>query len=810
MAFYRTVANENTKKKLHKIENLCHKIISAELALIFNNNCIREKLCPKSISRSGPTRHTWTGVERIIRQRITEAEKRLEDAKKKHEELWNIFMEEEDEELINRATIYLQGEAERFRATTRTRHEKKLWILHGGPVRSERPKDGFINLTNKQLTKDQEKFLNYGLNCHYMRKPRPEEKRLETETFIDRLLLLQEENKISLSPTVVDELVGESGRQRGSFYSNILTKELREAAKQLREDDDIIIRKGDKAAVYVIMEKTEYDRKMDAIFDDSTKFKKLQKDPTEQLKKRINQLVTKANAAQDEIIFPKPIGDFSPGYGYGTVKTHKAGNPLRPIIAQMTSPMYKVAKMLNDLLVPYIPMDYALKSTVEFIDLLKTTPNGEDFASLDAESLFTNVPVDETISIILDKVYRSDKTPLPIPEDVLQALLRACTKEAPFLSHKGELYCQIDGVAMGSPLGVLFANMYMAKVEERTFRSRRKPTLYARYIDDIFVTYEDDDDLSNIQTALQENSVLTFTIEKSQEDKMPFLDVLIQRENNGFNTTVYTKPTNIGRCLNARGECPETYKRSVVSAYVNRALTHCSTWRQTHAELDRIRQLLTNNGYREEMVENCIRSKMDKFQEDETNSHEEEVRKIPLYYRMNYGTKFKDESQVFRGIIQRGVSTINPEEKLDLRIYCRPNQMASLVMRNCTAPPKEKETRTNIVYKFICPERNCESSETSYIGLTRTTLRRRMQYHRNQGAIFQHYTEKHDKRPTVKELLESTDIIGQESTTRRLMIAEAVSIKLQKPTLNVQTASQYVLPSTRRQRALDVLTLPPR
>ena len=53
MAFYRTVANIETKKKLHKIENLCHKIISAEHALIFSNNCIKEKLCPKSIVPAG-------------------------------------------------------------------------------------------------------------------------------------------------------------------------------------------------------------------------------------------------------------------------------------------------------------------------------------------------------------------------------------------------------------------------------------------------------------------------------------------------------------------------------------------------------------------------------------------------------------------------------------------------------------------------------------------------------------------------------------------------------------------------------------
>ena len=62
-----------------------------------------------------------------------------------------------------------------------------------------------------------------------------------------------------------------------------------------------------------------------------------------------------------------------------------------------------------------------------------------------------------------------------------------CTTEAPFRTHRGEIYRQINGVSMGSPLGVLFAEIYMAKVEERTFESTEKPKLYVRYRDDIFV-----------------------------------------------------------------------------------------------------------------------------------------------------------------------------------------------------------------------------------------------------------------------------------------------------------------------------------
>ena len=136
---------------------------------------------------------------------------------------------------------------------------------------------------------------------------------------------------------------------------------------------------------------------------------------------------------------------------------------MRPIISQVTTPTYQVAKKLNSILTPYIPIGRSVKSATEFIDILHTTPACNNISSLDIESLFTNVPVDETINIILKRVYQSDQPKLDIPEQVLKALLETCTKEAPFFSHKGELFRQIDGVAMGSPLGVLFANMYMSE-----------------------------------------------------------------------------------------------------------------------------------------------------------------------------------------------------------------------------------------------------------------------------------------------------------------------------------------------------------
>ena len=124
---------------------------------------------------------------------------------------------------------------------------------------------------------------------------------------------------------------------------------------------------------------------------------------------------------------------------------------------------------------------------------------------------------------------------------------------------------------MGSPLGVLFANMYMSHIEHITFQNSPLPGMYARYIDDIFITINNNEDITRLINALENNSVLKFTSENSDNGRLPFLDIDITKQADKFKTTVYTKPTNVGRCLNAKGECPEAYKRSVVASYVYRA-----------------------------------------------------------------------------------------------------------------------------------------------------------------------------------------------------------------------------------------------
>ena len=134
-----------------------------------------------------------------------------------------------------------------------------------------------------------------------------------------------------------------------------------------------------------------------------------------------------------------------------------------------------------------------------------------------------------------------------------------------------------------------------------------------------------------------------------------------------------------------------------------------------------------------------------------------------------------------------------------MRIYCKPSLTRSLIMRNSTAPRVARELSTNVIYNYKCQQDHCDGTQ-SYIGRTLTTLRRRLQAHKTNGAIYEHFIAVHDMIPKLQTLIDNTVIEHSESRFRKLQIAEAVFIHTKHPSINVQKSVDFILPSARRHR----------
>ena len=101
-----------------------------------------------------------------------------------------------------------------------------------------------------------------------------------------------------------------------------------------------------------------------------------------------------------------------------------------------------------------------------------------------------------------------------------------------------------------------------------------KPSMWLRYVDDTFILWPHQEDVQILLDHV--NSIrpsIQFTMEKEQDNKLPFLDVLVTRTEQGFRSSVYRKPTFTGQYLNFNSHHPYTVKKGIVRCLQHRAKT---------------------------------------------------------------------------------------------------------------------------------------------------------------------------------------------------------------------------------------------
>ena len=565
-----------------------------------------------------------------------------------------------------------------------------------------------------------------------------------------------------------------------------MSKEQNDLIKIFNNNPNIVTRKADKSNVFVVMNKQDYTNKIDKIIQDGNKFCKIEKDPTPQIKKKLRSLVEAIHANANAPRFPMPVGHYEPGYIYGTAKIHKDKNdpPLRPIISQVCTVTHEIAKKLNEILTPYIPARHMIKSTQEFIDILSTHKEQGYLASLDVENLFTNVPVDDTINIILDNVYHNEYIPPPnIPKQIMKSLLNICTTETPFRNTNGDLYVQRDGCSMGSALGPLFASYYMCSIENAVLPTlSKRPLVYTRYVDDIFLIIDKISVLDEIKTKFQEISVLNFTYEIERNKSLSFLDVAVTRRDGKLTTTVHTKATNSGDCINYNSIAPERYKLGVIKTFIHRAYKICCSWQSFHSELERIKQLLSNNNFPMIIIEREIKNFLDtKYK---THIEHNPNNNIILYYKNQMTSLYKQEEKRLKLIINTYTEPIDKNKEIKLIIYYKTRTIKNMFIKNNNYKPDDSK-RSHVIYQYTCPEKGCEPS-INYIGYSQCTLTDRCRNHAQSGAIISHSIDTHNTRIATNSILASTKILRHFHHKDELIIAEALLIKQHNPSLNGQ------------------------
>ena len=161
--------------------------------------------------------------------------------------------------------------------------------------------------------------------------------------------------------------------------------------------------------------------------------------------------------------------------------------PGRPIVSSVDCPTERISMMMDIILQPLLlDTKSYIKDTPDFLRKVEelTILSEENFFTLDVASLYTNIPLEESLNIMEEEFFQ--KTKCGIPTSYLRKFLELILKCNNFKFDRNH-FLQINGTAMGTRVAPTYANLFMAHFEEKyIYTHNSKPRKWFRFIDDIW------------------------------------------------------------------------------------------------------------------------------------------------------------------------------------------------------------------------------------------------------------------------------------------------------------------------------------
>ena len=808
---------------LRKLEKSVLKTEKRRLDVEFWQRCVELGLCPEFLKFKPPRNKLYDRVEEIyefvVKKSLMETKKELDELEENHKSIKHDVSVKITDKELEKLEHRIKYEVEKKMNDAKATHNRKLlrlWI-------KQRPRspDCLINLSQRILTIEEKNVLYRGLNHHILPvRVNGDQLRVNIERMFKSVVenynkdntVHTKQRKMEIPWLIRDEvrcLTHNFLQAAKSVCSSRSNQAFHKHLKKLTNDENLAVLKYDKGNGVCIMTKEDYLSKLDVIVDDETKFVKVQRNKRKNakhpllireddiktaIKDHLEKHVTKAT-----LKWLTPTGCNS-GKLYGTCKIHKPGFPVRPIVSMVNTPVYNLAKYLDSLIKPSIPDKYSISSNTEFLEQLKGFDHkGGDFCiSFDVVSLFTNIPLSQTIGIVADYLYAETNNSKPkMPRESLVSLLECAT--GGIFSHRGQLYQQTDGVSMGNPLAPTLANFFMGYLESGLLSSSHdlppkdghqdtvvNPALYVRYVDDVFCIFRKGDQYEKFLTKLNNlHPNLRFTYELGGES-LPFLDTKVTLEPPGFKSTVFRKNTDTSVVMNYCSTAPRKWKTALIKCFIHRADRVCSNASLFNQEICHLKSIFEKNGYPQWFFDKaCEEYREKKYNSDENDKDNRSadtddenrttekdpsivsVLKVPYVGRPSI-LFVKRMKQVLKNFINDTVRITYSTSKVKDHFRVKDSDPHELL--------------TQVVYSFKC--RNDPAIQ--YIGYTNRHLKDRVSEHRRGGTRISDHIGSCRSCRNTRLTTEDFEILKQCRNWLDTSVYEALYIKRYNPVLNIQ------------------------
>ena len=549
--------------------------------------------------------------------------------------------------------------------------------------------------------------------------------------------------------------------------------------KNLHKNKDIIILKPDKGNGVVILNKIDYVKGINDIINDKNKFKELNNDPTinreGKLQRFLRDLKKKGKIDKDAYDSIYPSGS-QPALIYGLPKMHKVKSsnempPFRPIVSSINTYNYRLAKYLCNLLQPYLPTTYSISDSFSFIQELNTIDLSNKFmVSFDVASLFTNIPLKESIDLAISYITEGNST-LKLSKVELSKLFSISTAETHF-RFDGKVFDQIDGVAMGSPLAPVLANLFLGHYENLWLKNYQGPFVlfYRRYVDDTFCVFNSENEAKLFFDFLNsQHPNIKFTMEKETNKILAFLDVCIDNNDPScLKTSTYHKKTFTGLLTNFFSYTSFSYKVGLIRTLVDRAYKINNSLLSFNNDIKKLTHIFKRNQFPDYLINKVVKAYL-----DNNGNHAPSDNNDTLYFKLPF--------LPFSNLAQRKVRTLIKKYCSNLRIKLA---FSSFKIKNIMKVKDSvpRSLRSCVVYKF-----NCAGCNSVYVGETCRHISTRIREHLftdKNSHIFKHLKSSKTCSNSCND--SCFKIIDRAKSYHQLKVKEALHILWEGPDLNKQ------------------------
>jgi hypothetical protein len=510
---------------------------------------------------------------------------------------------------------------------------------------------------------------------------------------------------------------------------------------------DIVIMPSDKSKRLVALDNSKYEEMLNSFDDEYTPSKFIKPQSSQnKFNKSLSLIACKYPGTTGNFLKSLTCSEPIPSTMICLPKDHKPG-PLkgRPVVAAVDGPSTKLSRQLAGILnklLHNIPAH--LSSSTAFVDSISNltiNPNCQ-IASLDVSNLYGSIPLSgrDNIFEIATNFFDQHRQETPIPQvskEDFQSLLELCLC-SDTISINGKPHTQSNGLAMGNNAAPTLATIFMDFVERKILQSLPGITFWKRYLDDIFLIYENLDSTTLLSCVNSVHPAIKFTIEPMINNQIPFLDILISRQGGSLQYQLFMKSSHSGHILPWSSHHPRQTKIGVAVGEFLRAKRLSSSSQLTKASSQLIENKLLCNGYPQWVIRKA-RSKAF-FIRNALPKPKLPTLSLPFVndvisrqcHSLLHRTGLKDKLRIcFRS---RPLSSL-----------LRPPRGNSLCDDNCnTCSCAEKPGfcfLKNVVYLISC----VHCSET-YIGETGRTVNSRIREHlsRPSSAVFRHLLQHGD------------------------------------------------------------------